>query len=338
MEEKQEHKISFFTRLKWAIFNVENYDFFAAENKSKAFGYFAKLILLFSLLICIAITYVFGNYYKQTVDYVKNEMPDFTYEDGKLHVNQEERIIVENEQGTVIIDTVINAESEDAQEIMKKLQNYRNGILLLNDKVMIKSPTSEELNSYSYNEVINQEKFTKTEVVEYINSIPMASIYMAFYITSVIYLFIIYLVATAMDVILLSILGMLTSRMVSVKMKYVPIVNISIYALTLSLLLNAGYIIVNTLTGFEIKYFQIMYNAISYIYMVTAILMIKSEMIKQQIELMKLADEQKKVREELERQEEEEKEKEEQREKEKEDEKRKKEEEQPNSGETPEGV
>ena len=74
--------------------------------------------------------------------------------------------------------------------------------------------------------------------------------------------------------------------------------------------------IINMLTGFEIQYFRVMYNAIAYIYVVTAILMIRAEMIKQQIELVKLAEEQKKVKEELEQRQKEEKEKEEQKKKE----------------------
>ena len=113
-----------------------------------------------------------------------------------------------------------------------------------------------------------------------------------------------------------------------------PIVNIAIYALTLPILLNAIYITVNIFTKFEIQYFQIMYNAISYIYVVTAILMIKSEMIKQGQELSKLEEEQKKVKEDIEKEKEdkEEKDPEEQPEEQKKEKKKEK-----NNGETPEG-
>lgn len=322
MEENKEQKISFLTRLKWAIFNVENYDFFAVEKSHKAFVYFIKLLLIFTVIICIPITYIFGNYYKKTVNYIINEFPNFTYENGRLDVEKEETIINESEHGIVIIDTTITLETEKAQELVKKVKTYQSGIVLLNDRVIIKLPTSEQPTSYLYNEIINSERIEKSEVIEYINSIPVASVYIAFYITSIIYLFSIYFIIILMDVILLSILGVITSRVSGMKLRYLPILNISIYSLTLPILLNAIYITVNTLTGFEIQYFQIMYNAISYIYLVTAILMIKSEMIKQQIELMKLEEEQKKVKEELERQKEEEKEKKEQKQKEKEDEKK----------------
>lgn len=334
-ENKEEQKISFFTRLKWAIFNVENYDFFAVENLKKAIGYFIKLLVLFLIIICIPLTYVFGNYYKKSIDYIKNEMPDFIYEDGVLNVHQEEVIIQENAQSAIIINSNISSETEDANDLIKKIKSYQSGILLLKDKVLLKLPVSEDANGYEYKDILTTNRFTKSEVVDYINNIPTSSVYISFYMVSVIYLFSIYFILISMDVLLLSILGALTSRIISIKLKYTPIINISIYALTLPILLNAIYITVNMLTGFEIKYFQIMYNAISYIYLVTAILMIKSEMIKQQIELMKLAEEQKKVKEELEKQQEEEKGKQEEKKKEKEEEK--KQEENEGSGEEPEG-
>ena len=80
--------------------------------------------------------------------------------------------------------------------------------------------------------------------------------------------------------------------------KYKEIFNMSIYALTLSIVLYLIYICVNITTGFTIKYFDLAYEIISYIYIITAILMIKSDLIKQQIEIGKIVEEQKKVREE----------------------------------------
>ena len=63
-----------------------------------------------------------------------------------------------------------------------------------------------------------------------------------------------------------------------------------------------------------------MYNLISYIYVIVAVLMIKTDFINRQIELMKLANEQEKVKAELEK----EKEKKEQEEKENKPEKKEK--------------
>ncbi len=254
MEENNLKKIPFFTRAKWAIFNLENYDFFAIEKAKVTFAYFIKIIIIFSLLTAIGITYKFAT-------------TDFS--------------------------------------------------------------TIPELKGY-----------LTTETIKYIEQVPKGQLYAIFYSISTIYLFAIYFVMIALDILMLSVLGFITSRIAKVLLRHSAIINISVYALTLPVLLKAIYILVNSFTGFEIKYFEIMYNAVAYIYLVTAILMIKSEMIKQEIELTKLEEEQQKVREELEREQEEERQKEEQKRKEKEEEKKKKDNEEKhkkNKGDSPEG-
>ena len=72
----------------------------------------------------------------------------------------------------------------------------------------------------------------------------------------------------------------------------------ALHALTLPTILNLIYIIVNLYTGFNIEYFQVMYSAISYVYIITGILMIKADFIKKQLELNKILEEQQKIREE----------------------------------------
>lgn len=80
----------------------------------------------------------------------------------------------------------------------------------------------------------------------------------------------------------------------------------SVYALTLSIILYMIYIIANLFIGFTVKYFEIAYNAIAYIYITTAMLMMKSDLIKQQMEVGKIIQEQKKIREEKQQEENEE--------------------------------
>ena len=126
----------------------------------------------------------------------------------------------------------------------------------------------------------------------------MSKIYAIFAVVSFVYLYIIYLIQILLDTLLLSVVGYLLSKIINVKFKYKSIFNMSPYALTLSIILYMIYIIVNLFTGFTIKYFEIAYNAIAYIYIATAMLMIKSDLIKQQMEVGKIIQEQKKIREE----------------------------------------
>ena len=76
-------------------------------------------------------------------------------------------------------------------------------------------------------------------------------------------------------------------------MNYKAVFNMSIYAITLSIMLKAIYVVITMLTNFEIKYFELMYIAVSYITLAAAIFLIKSDVIKQHLELMKIIEESK---------------------------------------------
>ena len=154
-------------------------------------------------------------------------------------------------------------------------------------------------------------------------------------------MFIIQLSSTLVDIIVLSIFGYIVSLITKIRLKYTAIYNIAAYALTLSIILNIIYFDVNSFCGFTIQYFEIMYTTLATIYITAAILLIRSDVIKKQIELNKIIEEQVKVRQELEKKEEERKEKEEKdkqkREEEKNRKKKEKEDENGNLGEEPEG-
>ena len=75
--------------------------------------------------------------------------------------------------------------------------------------------------------------------------------------------------------------------------------NIVVHAITLPILLNSIYVLFNSITGIYIEYFQVMYIGITYIYIITAILMIRSNLIKQQMEIGKIIEEQKKIKKEI---------------------------------------
>ncbi len=138
----------------------------------------------------------------------------------------------------------------------------------------------------------------------------MTKIYAIFAITSFVYFYLVYLIQILLDILLLSVVGYLLNKIVAVKLKYKSVFNISVYALTLSIILYMIYIIANIFAGFTIKYFEIAYNAIAYIYVITAMMMIRSDLIKQQIEVGKIVEEQKKIQEENNENEEDEKQKE----------------------------
>lgn len=127
------------------------------------------------------------------------------------------------------------------------------------------------------------------EITEMLNENMGPSIALAMGISC----FIAFSLSTLLDVFTLSVFGLLTCIIAKIKINYKAVFNMSIYALTLSTILKIIYMVIRLLTNYEIKYFEIMYIAVAYISLASAIFMIKSDVIKQQIELMKIIEEHK---------------------------------------------
>lgn len=138
------------------------------------------------------------------------------------------------------------------------------------------------LDGTDYSNDINEKAdFIKQENGKTILLALFIGIFIALYIVSLI------------DVFTLSLFGIITCFFAKIKMNYKAVFNMSIFALTLPMILRTIYFIINLLTTFEIKYFDVMYVAISYISLAAAIFIIKSNVIKQHLELMKIIEESK---------------------------------------------
>lgn len=150
-------------------------------------------------------------------------------------------------------------------------------------------------NTMPYSSFLSTNIDSKEDLLNMFSTSNLVSIYIFMFIAIFIYLLIAYFISNMIDAVILGVIGYLFARIVKLKLRYKATFNIGIYALTLPIALNLIYIIVNTFTSFEIKHFQWMYTTISYIYVAVAILMIKTEIINQRIQLIRIKQMQEKV-------------------------------------------
>ncbi len=221
-------------------------------------------------------------------------------------------IFTNNDEALQIIIINTNAENDLENEYINKINKYENGIVLLKDKLIYKNNILSQNIEYSYENILNFydiQEFEKQDVLNFVNSINGIGLYSGFVLFIGMYMFVIYFISTLIDAFMLAILGFVLARIIGVKIKFKATFNIGAYALTLPIILNLIYIVINAFTGFTIRYFQWMYTTISYIYVIVSILIIKTDLINRQMELMKIIEEQEKVKKELEEKERQEKEK-----------------------------
>ena len=306
MEEKL--KVNFFKKMWNSIVKIEKYPDMAAEGVPRAIKYLSQLVLIVSLVLSFGMLYQTNSIIGQGVEYLKSEFPDFSYKDGTLEVKSEEPIIIEEENsivGKVIIDTREDSE-EEINKYVSSIGENSSGIIVLKNKAIIKNMAVEGAIEYEYKQSFDQlqiSEFTKQDVINYANSSEVYKIYISVFITLIIYSFVMYFITTLWNAVMLSILGYITSLLTKIKMRYAAIFNMSCYALTLSILLNALYIAINTFVDFKVTYFQVMYISVAFIYLAAAIFIIKSEFIKKQTELIKVVEVEKNIQKELENEE-----------------------------------
>ena len=86
--EKENKKIGFFTRVKIAVTKLENYGVFLEEKISIAMKYFFLIVLILSAVIAVFQTYDMMKVMQKGYQYVQNELPDFSYENGNLQFSE----------------------------------------------------------------------------------------------------------------------------------------------------------------------------------------------------------------------------------------------------------
>ena len=306
----QNKKMGFFTRLKKSIFKFEEYEKFIEEPLKRAFGYFFKLMLIFSLLITIALIYTVNSNVKSFRAALETEFPDFKIENNFLRIEEKDSFEYYFE------DYDVQLMLDETQE--NYIENdYDNCLIMLKNSMIVKySGYTQEI---GYNSI---DSISKHTIIEFFGTQQWKVLFVYIFLMMLFLNFISYSIIMILDVVILSILGLIINTFIGTRFKYKDLVKISIYAMTLPIILYLFYIIANILFGTTIKLFEIAYSAISYIYLITVMLMMKSDAIKNMQELQSVLEEQKRVKEELKRQAEEEKEKQRQKENEKEEEKK----------------
>ena len=325
MENNEEFRvvnIPFFKKIWLSITKFERYPEMATEGVGKAISYLFKLMLIFAIIISGCMIYNFHTNLQQGIKILDENVSEINYKDGTLEIKpaNEKTMNIETELGILIVDTS-KVKDETIRKYEKGINKNDLGILWLNNRVILYGDGVEE--TYYYGDILEGfeiTEFNKSDLIDFFTN--NKTIYISYFVIMLIATFIVYFVTTLLDILVLSVFGLLTSYMVGIKIRYRAIFNMSVYALTISIILKLIYVLVGMYSDFTIKYFDFMYTAIGYICLVASIFMIKSDVIKQQIELIKIREKMKEQKE----QEEEEKNKPEEKEEKEEDDNKKEEE------------
>lgn len=283
--EKENKKMGFFQKLKISIFKLEEYNNFLEQKLSSSLGYFALLILILMMMFSAVYTY---EYYKELdtgFSYIKNEMPDFNYEDGTLKAENN----VEAYDSKYDVKLIINTDEIVPEDVLNEYQNKTElmRIIALKDEIQVLVDNQTLQFKYTDLETYLQgmEITNKQSIVDTINSLDFGPMIFAVFLGIAIASFLQNLFNLFIYTLIIASFGYIASRMAKVKFPIKVLIILAIYSVTLPNILYTAYMIANLLTGFYIEYFSLFYMLISCVYIFTAIFMIKSDIIKQQQEI-----------------------------------------------------
>ena len=301
-KEKNEMKKGFFKKVWYSVDKIDKYSELAAEGIKSAIKYLAILMLIIGLISSAATIYKTNLKVKEIAKYIDEKAPELTYKDGTLTVDSSDTITDENENfGKVIIDT----NTDDEQKINQYVNdaNEENAVIILKNKLILKEANVSGTTNYNYKDLFGElgiTEFNKADLVKYLSGNTMAKLYLNLFLILFIYAFAMYLINTLFYVVLISIIGHLSTMILRLKIRYVAIFNMGIYAITLSTILNMIYIGLNAFYPYRIGYFEVMYVLIASIYMIAAVFILKTEFDKKQGQVQKIIEVEKQVKEEME--------------------------------------
>lgn len=306
MEEVKKKEMNFFTRVYKAITNFDIYSKFAEESLSKAIIYALILTILISLIISLNYANILSKELQEGINYLNENIEDINLTNGIFSFNNNQYANYESKENIIPIIIVDTSENPNIEEYKKKVNLYDIGCIILKDQILLPTIEKGSFNSLVYSDY-NIGDMNKEEILAVING-NATHVYMfsAIFIVE----FINEIINIMFNAVMLAIMGQLIALFLRMRLKFAATYKMGIYSLTLSTILWTLYVLVNSRTGFIIEYFLWLYTTISYIYIVIAMLMIKTDFINMQKELIKIQIEQQKVHEEIEEMEKEQKDKE----------------------------
>ncbi|MCT4508805.1 MAG: DUF1189 domain-containing protein [Tepidibacter sp.] len=254
MDEIKNNKVRFFERFKRSIVDIPSYNFFVKESLGKAILYLFLLSLMVGAITSSVMSYKFKNSFEREAKSFIIQVPDFKFEDGELNA--------EGDMPVKINDyTLIDTTGKTDESV---LDSYKQGILILKNKVVIKKSMIEK-REFDFSSIENIE-FDKQEVIKYIPKINMW-ISIAIIVFGIIFITLWIWLSTMFKALILGIAGIIVSKVQNMDIQFGDIYKICIYAFTLPIVVD--HLILDYVPVF-IPYFNLVYFIVAGIYMYNA--------------------------------------------------------------------
>ena len=282
-------EINIFKKIWYSIGKPKKYEEMSQEGIKKAIKYISILIILFSFIVSGLVVIKIHENYNEQIEYVQSNIPELTYKEGVLKLETEKELILSHQiveqtiGGKVIINTNEYNDELKKSYLDKITTEGKYGVILFSEKMIMVAKPNEEIQTkeYEYTEVFETYfdedlEFNKKDVINYLEEIPYSNYYITYCVTYFLSMFII----MAFNAVVMSIIGLIYAKILKINTRYKNILCMAIYATTIAVILNIIYSIIQFIFNISIPFFDIIYIAVPYIYLVIALLAMKPKVEK----------------------------------------------------------
>ncbi len=215
-----ETKLGFFSRLYYSITSFDKYRLFLRQSTGKSVVYLLLITLVLSIAVNVSTYNEFSKVIDLTTGYIAENIPDFRFDNGKLEVNGDMPFVIESEGVPVVIDT-----RPGAEDII--LNQYDTVMLITSEKFIVKNYVDRsEVPLSLYQGLV----MTRDDLIR---SIPMMKP-----VLTIIFIIagLFFIIGKFISALIVSLIGMAVNSIKRTNLTYRSIFKISIYSMTLPLI------------------------------------------------------------------------------------------------------
>jgi hypothetical protein len=240
----------FFKKFYNSVVNINMYPKMVKEGTGKAFLYLFLFTLIFGTISGLMTGYNVNQAVGHFSETVKNELPEFTLENGTLDVQGDMPMILdETEKSVFAIDT-----SGELDESF--LESYETGVLVLKHRAINKQ-NPLQVQEYQFGNF--NITLTKSDVVNWLPYLNWAGVIAG------IFIFVFFFIGKMASALFVALIGLIASAVYKAKMSFGQLYSTSIYALTVPILLDLVF------KGFHTSLPFYVYYIIAIVYVVVAV-------------------------------------------------------------------
>lgn len=252
-----ETKLGFFPRLFYSMSSFDKYRLFLRQSTGKAVVYLLLLTILLALAVYIPAGLEFNRIIDDVIANIGTKVPDFSLAGGRLEVSGKMPIVIDDGAYPIVIDTTPGAED-------KILNQYDIVILITSDKIIQKNFVDKSVTDLS---AFQGMVLTRDSIVQALPVMKPVGIFVFIFIG------IFFICGKFISALIVSLIGLIINSAKKTGLSYRSIFKISVYSMTLPLLIC-------TIPGFftvHIPFIWLLFYIISSVYVYGAINSIRKE-------------------------------------------------------------